>query len=134
MQNETERSNESRETGESLLDALVQQTDGLPWGTGLLFARDFFPNVPFRVLGGLPATITVAILDEPPDGVQVISQPDDYNGFVISYEFSETPLFTLLFTPRFLPTGSRFRLGGDPTYFSANLNLLEVSLVRIRPI
>ncbi|WP_435155750.1 hypothetical protein [Haladaptatus sp. DFWS20] len=128
---ELQQANESLETDASVFDAFKRQTgEREPSGTALLFARDYYPNVPFRVLGSLPATITVAILDEPPDGVQVISQPDDYNGFVISYGFHETPIYTFLFTRRFLPTGGRFRLGSDPTYFSTNLNLLEVSLVK----
>lgn len=129
---ELRQANESLEMDASFFDAFKRQTRERELsGTALLFARDYYPNVPFRVLGSLSATITVAILDEPPDGVQVISQPDDYNGFVISYSFRETPVYTFLFTGQFLPTGGRFRLGGNPTYFSTNLNLLEVSLVRL---
>ncbi|WP_266079132.1 hypothetical protein [Haladaptatus caseinilyticus] len=130
MDNEIERARES--SGESSRHVFARQSEtGASSGTALLFARDYYPNVPFRILGSLPAMITVKILDEPPDGVQVISQPDDYNGFVISYGFHETPVYTFIFTRRFLLTGGRFRLGGDPTYFSTNLNLLEVSLVSV---
>ncbi len=132
MTDERDQTNASSRLPDSALDAFVSQTNqASPIGTALLFSRDYYPNVSFRVLASLPATITVTILDEPPDGVQVISQPDDYNGFVISYRFHETPIYTFLFTRRFLPTGGRFRLGGNPTYFSTNLNLLEVSLVRL---
>jgi hypothetical protein len=101
-----------------------------PSGTVLVFTRDFYPNVPFRIVSQLPASITVTILDEPPDDVQVISQPDEYNGYVITYEFYETPIFVFLFSKQYLPTGTRFRFSDDAMYFSANLDLLEVSIVR----
>ncbi|SIR53498.1 hypothetical protein SAMN05421858_2692 [Haladaptatus litoreus] len=131
MDDELKKAVNSTEAVRFSLDSFAQQTDGIPSGIALLFARDYYPNVPFRIVANLPATITVAILDEPPDDIQVISQPDDYNGYVISYSFRETPIYTFLFTRRFFPTGSRFRLGDDPTYFSTNLNLLAVSLVRL---
>jgi hypothetical protein len=99
-----------------------------PSGTVLVFTRDFYPNVPFRIVSQLPAPITVSILDEPPNDVQVISQPDEYNGYVVTYEFYETPIFVFLFSRQFLPSGTRFRFGDDATYFSANLDLLEVSV------
>ncbi|MGA9399913.1 hypothetical protein [Haladaptatus sp.] len=98
-----------------------------PSGDVLVFTRDFFPNVPFRIVAQLPALITVTILDEPPDGVQVISQPDEYNGYVITYDFHRTPIFVFLFSRRYLPTSDRYRFGDDATYFSSNLDLLEVS-------
>ncbi|ODR82692.1 hypothetical protein BG842_18780 [Haladaptatus sp. W1] len=103
-----------------------------PSGSVLVFTRDFYPNVPFRIVSQLPAFITVSILDEPPDDVQVISQPDEYNGYVITYEFYETPVFVFLFSRRYLPTGGRFRFADDATYFSANLDLLEVSVTRVK--
>ncbi|WP_231185912.1 hypothetical protein [Haladaptatus sp. DYF46] len=101
-----------------------------PSGTVLVFTRDFYPNVPFRIVSQLPASITVTILDEPPDDVQVISQPDEYNGYVITYEVYGTPIFVFLFSRRYLPVGTRFRFSDDATYFSANLDLIEVSVAR----
>ncbi|GAA0223865.1 hypothetical protein ACFFQF_09200 [Haladaptatus pallidirubidus] len=141
MKDDRERANEPSElidatsvgppSLESVFNVLTRQTgERPPIGTALLFTRDYHPHVPFRVLGNLPATITVAILDEPPDGVQVLSQPDDYNGYVITYEIYGTPIYTFLFTRQFLPTGDRLRLGEDATYFSTNLNLLEVSILQ----
>ncbi len=102
-----------------------------PSGDVLVFTRDFYPNVPFRIVAQLPALITVTILDEPPDEVQVISQPDEYNGYVITYDFYRTPIFVFLFSKRYLPTKSRYRFGDDATYFSGNLDLLEVSVVQM---
>ncbi|MCO8242693.1 MULTISPECIES: hypothetical protein [unclassified Haladaptatus] len=110
------------------VDDSVRPQRTRPSGDVLVFTRDFFPNVPFRIVAQLPAIITVTILDEPPDGTQVISQPDEYNGYVITYDFHRTPIFVFLFSRRYLPTSDRYRFGDDATYFSSNLDLLEVSV------
>ncbi|WP_227352899.1 hypothetical protein [Haladaptatus salinisoli] len=108
------------------LSTAVQPTD-----TALVFARDYYPGVSFRIAANLPIFVTVTILDQPPDEIQVISQPDDYNGYVINYAYRGTPIFAFLFSRRYLPTGSRYRLEKDATYFSSNLNLIEAPLTRL---
>ncbi|WP_227375210.1 hypothetical protein [Haladaptatus halobius] len=105
--------------------------DAQPTGTALVFARDYYPGVSFRVAANLPILVTVTILNQPPDDVQLISQPDDYNGYVINYAYRGTPIFAFLFTRRYLPTGSRYRLGQNATYFSSNLNLIEAPLTEL---
>lgn len=127
MRNEPQTEMQSRLSRRDEFDASVRQSRPQPSGSVLVFTRDFYPNVPFRIVSQLPAFITVSILDQPPDGVQVISQPDDYNGYVARYDFHETPIFVFLFSRRYFSAGSRHRFGDDATYFSSNLDLLEVS-------
>lgn len=99
-----------------------------PTETALVFADDYHPGVPFRITGRLPASITVDILNGPNDrGVPVISQPDEYDGYVITYTFVGG--YTFLFLRGYVPSGRTFRLGTDASYFSGALNLIEAPLV-----
>lgn len=101
-------------------------------GTGLIFAREYYPRRPFRILGRLPATLTVKILDGPPGRtIPVLTQPDEYNGYVIQYASEYASTYTFLFSQHLLESAAEYRLTLAATYFSSLLNLLEVPLVRI---
>lgn len=102
-----------------------------PIDTALVFADDYYPRVPFRITGRLPTAITVDILDGPGNrGVPVISQPDEYDGYVIRYGFAGG--YTFLFARRYIPSGRRFVLGYESTYFSGVLNMIEAPLIPLR--
>ncbi|WP_158058159.1 hypothetical protein [Halorussus halophilus] len=101
-------------------------------GTALVFAREFYPTARFRIVGTLSASITVAMLTEPTGRpVSVISQPDDYNGYVVSLNIGTAPVYLFVFTRRFLRSSGRYAFGTETTYFSSALNLLEVPIRRI---
>ncbi|WP_433628994.1 twin-arginine translocation signal domain-containing protein [Halomicrococcus sp. NG-SE-24] len=103
----------------------------------LVFTYDYYPNVTFRVTQGLQASTTVNVLRRPGGGtVPEISQPDDYNGYVINYRLGaqgqqSAGITTLLFTRETLQTDARYRLAGDAQVFSSDLNLLSTNARRI---
>ena len=113
-------------------DQTTSGDDGAEFDTALVFAREFYPSARFTVVGRLPATITVSMLTgaagEP---VPVLSQPDDYEGYVISLEIGTGAIYSFLFTERYLPQAGRYAFGVDVTYFSTLLNLVEVPLRRV---
>ncbi|RBI64634.1 hypothetical protein DMJ13_00965 [halophilic archaeon] len=103
----------------------------------LVFTYDYYPNVTFRVTQGLQASTTVNVLRRPGGGtVPEISQPDDYNGYVINYRLGaqgeqSAGITTLLFTRETLQTDARYRLAGDAQVFSSDLNLLSTTARRV---
>jgi hypothetical protein len=103
----------------------------------LVFTYDYYPNVTFRVTQPLQASTTVNVLRRPGGGtVPEISQPDDYNGYVINYRLGaqgeqSAGITTLLFTRETLQTDSRYRLAGNAQVFSSDLNLLSTTTRRV---
>ncbi|RBI59651.1 hypothetical protein DMJ13_21150 [halophilic archaeon] len=102
----------------------------------LVFTYDYYPGVNFRVTQPLQASTTVNVLRRPGGGtVPEISQPDDYNGYVINYQLGgdgqdQAGITTLLFTQDSLQTDTRYRLGSDAQVFSATLNLVSTTARR----
>jgi hypothetical protein len=102
----------------------------------LVFTYQYYPNVSFRITQQLQASTTVNVLRRPGGGtVPEISQPDDYNGYVINYRLGaqgqqSAGITTLLFTRGSLNTNQRYRLAGDAQVFSADLNLLSTQARR----
>lgn len=97
----------------------------------LVFAYDYYPQTPFSVEASLQQSTTVDLLNGPNDqGIDEISQPDDYNGYVVRYRLSGNQgagIYALLFTQQSLNTGSTLRLGTDASVFSTDLNLLAAN-------
>jgi hypothetical protein len=97
----------------------------------LVYTYNYYPNVSFHVVEQLQASTTVNVLRRPRGGtVPEISQPDDYNGYVISYQIGgdgdeRAGITTLLFTRGTLQIDTRYRLSGDAQIFSSDLNLLS---------
>lgn len=102
----------------------------------LVFAYQYYPNIRFRVRQPLQASTTVNILRRP-DGNRVpeISQPDDYNGYVIDYRLQDNArvagITTLLFTRGLLERGVSYRLAADAQVFTSELNLLSTTARRV---
>lgn len=95
----------------------------------LIFAYDYYPGASFRAVAPLQTSTTVEILDGPNDqGVPEISQPDEYNGYVINFTLGNRPVHSYVFTRRNLQTDSRYHLSTDAQVFSTQLNLLETGV------
>jgi len=110
----------------------VRQDDGDDFrAEGLVFTYGFRPGVPFRVLDRIQVSTTVEILSGPSgEGVPVISQPDDYDGYVVNYRMNEDGPgeFTLVFTEETLERGERYQFGMESQVFSTDINLISAML------
>ena len=99
----------------------------------LIYTDDYQPNGRFRVVGLLPADITVRLLRRPNGNtIPEISQPDDYNGYVVRARLGGNRAgdSTFLFTRRALQQGRGYRLSADPQVFSSELSLLSARISR----
>lgn len=101
-------------------------------GNALVFSYEFFPGATFRVTAPLQQSTTIEILNGPDDqGVSEISQPDEYNGYVIGYQLGDSVIYTFAFVRgRTLQRDSRHQFGDDSQVFSSQLNLLSVPVQR----
>jgi hypothetical protein len=106
----------------------------------LFFADGIVPGATFTVVGQLPTQVTTDILSgEIKPGLDGIDNADDYNGYSISYLYSDVPQMAYLFVRQdvvggtfFPPTGNQsVRVGTDPSYFSSDLNLVQASLQQV---
>ena len=105
----------------------------------LVYTYDYHPNVEFRVTHSLEQSTTVRLLERPGGGtVPEISQPDNYNGYIIRYLLGggfnggrggQGQITTFLFTQgRSLSQGTTHRLSGNASVFSSTLNLLSTTI------
>ncbi len=97
----------------------------------LVFAYDYIPDEDFDVLASLDQGTTVSALEVDGEMVDEISQPDDYNGYVIRYDTGNDSagITTFLFLrDQTLDTDDSEGFESDATMFSPDLNLLSVSL------
>jgi len=107
-------------------DAVAQQAQ-----EGLVFAYDYWPLTPFVVINQLQTSTTVDILNGIDDeGIPEISQPDDFNGYVVNYRMTEDGpgMYTLVFTEGTLQSDGQYQFEEDASMFSTDLNLLESTL------
>ncbi|WP_227354543.1 twin-arginine translocation signal domain-containing protein [Haladaptatus salinisoli] len=101
----------------------------------LVYTYDYHPNVQFRVIQSLEQSTTVRLLSRPGGGnVPEISQPDDYNAYIIRYllgggDGGQGQITTFVFGRDLsLNTGSTRSFSGDASVFSSTLNLLSTSI------
>lgn len=101
----------------------------------LVYTYDYHPGVEFRVSNALEQSTTVRLLERPGGGtVPEISQPDDYNGYVIRYLLGgggggSGQLTSFVFGRDIsLSQGDTRRFSGNASIFSSDLNLLSTSL------
>ena len=100
----------------------------------LVYTYDYHPNVEFRVTHSLEKATTVRLLERPGGGtVPEISQPDDYNGYIIRYLLGggsgQGQISTFIFLQGgTLSQGSTHQFSGDASVFSSELNLLSTSI------
>jgi hypothetical protein len=100
----------------------------------LVYTYDYHPNVDFQVVSTLEASTTVSLLSRTGGGnVPEISQPDDYNGYVIRYQLGsgsgQGQITSFVFGQDIsLSQGDTRSFSGDASIFSSELNLLSTSL------
>ena len=104
-------------------------------GQALVYTYDYHPGVQFRVVNQLEQTTTVRLLRRPGGGtVPEISQPDDYNGYVIRYNLGggdggQGQITTMVFGQNLnLSQGDTRRFSGGASIFSNDLNLLSTNV------
>ncbi|WP_458188587.1 twin-arginine translocation signal domain-containing protein [Haladaptatus sp. NG-WS-4] len=98
----------------------------------LVYTYDYHPGVQFRVVSTLEQSTTVRLLQRPGGGnVPEISQPDDYNAYLIRYQLgggdgAQGQITTVIFGRNLsLSQGNTRRFTSDATIFSSQLNLLS---------
>lgn len=101
----------------------------------LVYTYDYHPQVQFRVVNALEQATTVRLLERPGGGnVPEISQPDEYDGYIIRYLLGgggggQGQITTFVFGRNLsLSQGDTRQLSGDASVFSSTLNLLSTSL------
>jgi hypothetical protein len=103
----------------------------------LVYTYDYHPNVEFRVVNSLEQATTVRLLERPGGGnVPEISQPDDYDGYIIRYLLggggggnAQGQITTFMFGRGLsLSRGDTRQFSGNASIFSSTLNLLSTSL------
>ncbi|KZN26313.1 hypothetical protein A4G99_21115 [Haladaptatus sp. R4] len=101
----------------------------------LVYTYDYHPNVEFRVVNSLEKSTTVRLLEKPGGGnVSEISQPDNYNGYIIRYLLGgggggQGQITTFMFAEGVsLSQGDTRRFSGSASVFSSTLNLLSTNL------
>ncbi|WP_440008620.1 twin-arginine translocation signal domain-containing protein [Halomicrococcus sp. SG-WS-1] len=97
----------------------------------LTYFDDYQPGQSFRAIAQLPQDITVTLLSLPNGNtVPEISQPDDYNAYVIRPTTGQNDRAagaTYLFTRSSLNTDNQFRFGTSANVFSSQLSLVSTS-------
>ncbi|WP_222919287.1 hypothetical protein [Natrinema sp. SYSU A 869] len=101
-------------------------------GDVILYTYHFEANESFDVVSELEADTTVrALVTADLETVPEISQPDEYNGYIIRYQVDDGPRgpTVFLFTrDETLETGDSATLGEEAQMFSSQLNLIETTL------
>jgi len=97
----------------------------------LVFSDKYWPQTPFVVINQLQTSTTVDILNGIDDeGVAEISQPDDFNGYVVNYRMTEDGpgMYTTIFTESSLQRDEQYQFSGNAQMFSTELNVLETTI------
>lgn len=107
---------------------MVQEQEG----QALVFSYDYKAGSTFDVISQLETGTTVRLLQTAEgESVPEISQPDEYNGYVIREQTQNGPLAptTVLFVRgQTFSSGDTATLGEDASMFSSQLNLLSTTL------
>ncbi|WP_254768120.1 calcium-binding protein [Salinilacihabitans rarus] len=95
----------------------------------LVFSSNYFPGADFEIIAELDRTTTDNVLVVDDEEVDEISDPTDWNGYVLRYDMNDSAgVTTFLFTEESLDEGDTGSLGEDTQMFSADLNLLSSDL------
>ena len=117
--------------GTGTVTAVVQQ-ENHP-NQALMFAYDYHPNLSFGVVDRLQQQTVDDILGRTTgeNGDQIVSDPTEYNGYVIQYQPDDgMGEYTFVFVrDETLSTETTYQFTpGDVTYFNTDVNLLQVGL------
>lgn len=107
---------------------MVQDSDGQV----LLYTYSYEAGESFDVVSQLETQTTVRLLQTTEgETVSEISQPDEYNGYVIRYQVDDGPQAPTIFLfvrNQTFSEGDSGTLGEDASMFSSALNLISTSL------
>ncbi|WP_247000886.1 calcium-binding protein [Halosolutus gelatinilyticus] len=94
------------------------------------FADNYYPGANFDVVAQLEASTTVNTLQIDGETVDEISQPDEWNGYIIRYDIgAQSGITTFMFVrSATLSEGDSGTAGEDASVLSSELNLLTTSL------
>lgn len=95
----------------------------------LVFAWQFQPGVDFELVTEIDDS--EEILGERDDGVDAVANPEDWDGFVIRYRFSEVPYYGIGFFGEDVGVNEGDRFNFSP---NASLTSQELSLVQTRAV
>ena len=100
----------------------------------LTYFDDYQPGQTVRIIAQLPQDIVVSLLQLPNGNtIPEISQPDDYNGYVIRPTTggnNRAVGATYMFTRASLSPDNRYQFGTSSNVFSSQLSLINTSLRR----
>ncbi|MFC4249608.1 calcium-binding protein [Natribaculum luteum] len=100
-------------------------------GEALVFPHHYIPEQDLDVLSQFEQGNTVNVLELDGETVPEISQPDEYNGYVVRYDIGEETAGAtgfLFLRNESLDDGDTVTLSADATMFSSELNILSVSI------
>ncbi|QLK25237.1 hypothetical protein HYG81_14210 [Natrinema zhouii] len=95
--------------------------------------NEYRPGMTGRVVNRLPAPIVVDLLRLPNgETVPVLTQPDEYSGYVIRSEFGDEQVHStaIVFTRESLESGARYAFESDAQVYSTRLYLLQTTALR----
>jgi hypothetical protein len=99
-------------------------------GTGLVFVDDYNPGVQFTVVSRVQQTTVNQILGQTVDDNQVVQDPTDYNGYIVTYSQNCAPgSYNLVFVRQTsLEEGQTYSFSRDATFFNNQIQLLESTI------
>lgn len=119
-----------RRTRGSVGGSNVGDGDDPCWTDPLLLVDmdEYRPGASFRVVGRLPAPLTVQLLRLPNgETVPVLERPDDYTGYVVrsAYGVEQVAATAIVFTRGALVPDGRYEFLDDALVFSERLRLFR---------
>lgn len=131
-------SGQSTEPTRSRSDSDTCSSDGSPPDEADRFVlvpmNEYQPGMTGRVVDRLPAPTTVELLALPNgDTVSVLTQPDEYVGYVVRSTLTETQVRStmIVFTRESLESGTRYVFEVGAQLFSTQLSLLRTTARRV---
>lgn len=97
----------------------------------LVYAYQYFPLTEFEVVTEIDDAEDILSGDDDDDLEDAVANPDEYDGFIIRYMFSEVPYHALLYTPQDRAPNegdSGLTLETTANYISSEQNLLQTRL------
>lgn len=94
----------------------------------LVFADDYRPEVTFRVVDRIPQRPVNEVLGYRVEGEPAVSNPTDYNGYIIDYPNLRGEYAFAFVNRRTLQQDQRYQFTDDVVFFDIRLNLVSASL------
>jgi hypothetical protein len=118
-------------TSRSLLGGSERSADAtLVPNQALVFGYDYNPGVPFRIVNLLQQGTVGAILGREVNNRTIVSNTDDYNGYVVRYQpDSNASEYAFVFVREDTLTPNQvYRFGTRATFFNSATNLITADI------